>query len=47
MHAQIIDEQLDQLRASARLHEVFTELAVAGAAPVRCSGRRRGWRAGR
>ena len=33
VHAQIIDDQLDQLRASARLHEVFTDLAVAGAAP--------------
>jgi PucR family transcriptional regulator, purine catabolism regulatory protein len=33
VHAQIIDDQLDQLRVSARLHEVFTDLAVAGAAP--------------
>jgi len=33
VHAQIIDDQLDQLRASAQLHEVFTDLAVAGAAP--------------
>jgi purine catabolism regulator len=34
VHAQIIDDQLDQLRASARLHEVFTDLAVAGAGPA-------------
>jgi PucR family transcriptional regulator, purine catabolism regulatory protein len=33
VHAQIIDDQLSQLRASARLHEVFTDLAVAGAEP--------------
>src|SRR6266566_9378131 len=33
VHARIIDGQLDQLRASARLHEVFTDLAVAGAGP--------------
>jgi purine catabolism regulator len=33
VHAQIIDDQLGQLRASAQLHEVFTDLAVAGAAP--------------
>jgi purine catabolism regulator len=33
VHARIIDDQLDQLRASARLHEVFTDLAVAGAGP--------------
>jgi len=31
VHARIVDDQHDQLRASARLHEVFTELAVAGA----------------
>ena len=34
VHAQIIDDQLDQLRSSARLHEVFTDLAVAGAGPA-------------
>ena len=34
VHARIIDDQLDQLRASARLHEVFTDLAVAGAGPA-------------
>ena len=33
VHARIIGDQLDQLRASARLHEVFTDLAVAGAGP--------------
>jgi purine catabolism regulator len=33
VHTRIIDDQLDQLRASARLHEVFTDLAVAGAGP--------------
>jgi PucR family transcriptional regulator, purine catabolism regulatory protein len=33
VHARIIDDQLDQLRASTRLHEVFTDLAVAGAGP--------------
>jgi purine catabolism regulator len=31
VHARIIDAQLDELRASERLHEVFTELSVAGA----------------
>ncbi len=34
VHALIIDDQMDQLRASARLHEVFTDLAVAGAGPA-------------
>ena len=34
VHALIIEDQLDQLRASARLHEVFTDLAVAGAGPA-------------
>src|SRR5262249_60885917 len=34
VHARIIDDQLGQLRASARLHEVFTDLAVAGAGPA-------------
>ena len=48
VHALIIDDQLEQLRASARLHEVFTDLAVAGAGPGRASsGRPRCWRAGR
>ncbi len=31
VHGRIIDEQLDELRGAARLHEVFTDLAVAGA----------------
>ena len=34
VHALIIDDQLEQLRASARLHEVFTDLAVASAGPA-------------
>jgi PucR family transcriptional regulator, purine catabolism regulatory protein len=33
VHARIIDAQLDELRASERLHEMFTELSVAGAPP--------------
>ena len=33
VHAMIIDAQLQDLRASERLHEVFTELSVAGASP--------------
>jgi len=33
VHARIIDAQLEQLRASERLHEMFTELSVAGASP--------------
>jgi PucR family transcriptional regulator, purine catabolism regulatory protein len=33
VHAQIIDAQLEELRASERLHEVFTDLSVAGASP--------------
>jgi purine catabolism regulator len=33
VHAQIIDVQLAELRASEQLHEVFTELSVEGAAP--------------
>jgi len=33
VHARIIDSQLEELRASERLHEVFTELSVAGASP--------------
>src|SRR5579859_1309285 len=31
VHARIIDAQLDDLRVSERLHEMFTELSVAGA----------------
>jgi purine catabolism regulator len=31
VHARIIDAHLDELRASERLHEVFTELSVSGA----------------
>src|SRR6266702_3671607 len=31
VHARIIDAQLEELRASERLHEVFTELSVSGA----------------
>src|SRR6266704_166337 len=31
VHARIIDAQLDELRASERLHEAFTELSVSGA----------------
>jgi purine catabolism regulator len=33
VHARIINAQLEDLRASERLHEVFTELSVAGATP--------------
>jgi purine catabolism regulator len=33
VHALIIDAQVEELRASERLHEVFTELSVAGASP--------------
>jgi PucR family transcriptional regulator, purine catabolism regulatory protein len=32
VHARIIDTQLAELRSAARLHQVFTELAVSGAA---------------
>jgi PucR family transcriptional regulator, purine catabolism regulatory protein len=31
VHAQILDAQVQQLRAAERLHQVFTDLAVAGA----------------
>src|SRR5580700_261275 len=31
VHARIIDAQLEELRVSERLHEMFTELSVAGA----------------
>jgi PucR family transcriptional regulator, purine catabolism regulatory protein len=31
VHARIIDNQLEELRASERLHQVFTDLAVSGA----------------
>ena len=34
VHARIIDSQGDELRAAARLHEVFTDLSVAGASPA-------------
>ncbi len=34
VHARIIDIQLQELRASEQLHEVFTELSVEGASPV-------------
>ena len=33
VHARIIDVQLDELLVSERLHEMFTELSVAGASP--------------
>src|SRR5208282_5760464 len=32
VHARIIDAQLAELRSAERLHQVFTELAVSGAA---------------
>jgi purine catabolism regulator len=34
VHARIIDIQLEELRASEHLHEVFTELSVEGASPA-------------
>ena len=34
VHARIIDSQSAELRAAARLHEVFTDLSVAGATPA-------------
>ena len=34
VHARIIDSQREELRAAARLHEVFTDLSVAGASPA-------------
>ncbi|MER7506252.1 PucR family transcriptional regulator ligand-binding domain-containing protein [Nonomuraea pusilla] len=34
VHAWIIDNQLEELRASEQLHEVFTELSVEGASPA-------------
>jgi purine catabolism regulator len=34
VHARIIDSQSEELRAAARLHEVFTDLSVAGATPA-------------
>ena len=34
VHARIIDSQGAELRAAARLHEVFTDLSVAGATPA-------------
>lgn len=33
VHAQIIEQQFAELQEAARLHEVFTDLAVAGAGP--------------
>ena len=34
VHARIIDNQLEELRASEQLHRVFTELSVEGASPA-------------
>ncbi|MFC4059260.1 PucR family transcriptional regulator [Planomonospora corallina] len=34
VHARIIDRQLEELRASEQLHEVFTALSVEGASPT-------------
>jgi purine catabolism regulator len=34
VHARIIDNQLQELRASEQLHKVFTELSVEGASPA-------------
>ncbi len=34
VHARIIDNQLEELRASEQLHKVFTELSVEGASPA-------------
>jgi len=33
VHARIVDDQHEQMRVAARLHEAFTDLAVAGAGP--------------
>lgn len=38
VHARIIDIQLQELRASEQLHEVFTELSVEGASPAEVLG---------
>lgn len=38
VHARIIDAQLEELRASEQLHEVFTELSVEGASPAEVLG---------
>ncbi|GGT06687.1 CdaR family transcriptional regulator [Planobispora rosea] len=38
VHARIIDRQLEELRASEQLHEVFTELSVEGASPAEVLG---------
>ena len=38
VHAQIIDAQLAELRASDQLHEVFTQLSVEGAPPTEVVG---------
>lgn len=34
VHAQILDARVAELRAAERLHQIFTELAVAGASPA-------------
>jgi purine catabolism regulator len=34
VHARIVDDQHEEMRVAARLHEVFTDLAVAGAGPA-------------
>ncbi|WP_119729325.1 PucR family transcriptional regulator [Thermomonospora amylolytica] len=34
VHARILDAQLDELRASEQLHEIFTRLSVEGASPA-------------
>ena len=34
VHARILDAQLAELRASERLHEIFTQLSVEGAPPA-------------
>ncbi|MFI6513084.1 PucR family transcriptional regulator [Streptosporangium sp. NPDC050855] len=38
VHARIIDVQLEELRASEQLHEVFTQLSVEGASPAKVLG---------
>ncbi|MEU4836500.1 PucR family transcriptional regulator ligand-binding domain-containing protein [Streptosporangium sp. NPDC023615] len=38
VHARIIDAQLEELRASEQLHEVFTQLSVEGASPAKVLG---------
>ena len=34
VHARVVDTQLDELRASQEVHEIFTELSVEGAEPA-------------